>query len=119
MSKHTPGPWHVANGVQIRSQRDQIAKVWMMRGGEGKANAALMAAAPDLLAALNLLHEAYCAEDYGTSEGRKAGRQALIATRKALARCTPQPPAPTAPLTDDQLDDNAALAAAPKESNDE
>ena len=50
--KHTPGPWHVANGVQIRSARDQIAKVWMMRNGEGNANAKLIAAAPELLEAL-------------------------------------------------------------------
>lgn len=52
MNKHTPAPWHVANGVQIRSERDQIAKVWMMRHGEGKANAHLIAAAPELLEAL-------------------------------------------------------------------
>ena len=52
MSKHTAGPWRVANGVQIRSQRDQIAKVWMMRSGEGNANARLIAASPDLLEAL-------------------------------------------------------------------
>ena len=43
--KPTPGPWHVANGVQIRGEREQIAKVWMMRGGEGKANASLIAEA--------------------------------------------------------------------------
>lgn len=48
----TPGPWHVANGVQVRSTRDQIAKVWMMRNGEGKRNAALIAAAPALYGAL-------------------------------------------------------------------
>ena len=52
MSKHTPGPWHIANGVQIRSNRDQIAKIWMMRDGEGRENARLIAAAPDLLDAL-------------------------------------------------------------------
>jgi len=52
MSKHTPGPWYVSNGTQIRSQRDQIAKVWMMRNGEGNANARLIAAASDLLEAL-------------------------------------------------------------------
>ena len=51
-AKHTPGPWHVANGVQIRGEREQIAKVWMMRGGEGNANARLIASAPELLAAL-------------------------------------------------------------------
>lgn len=53
MSKqHTPGPWHVSNGVQIRSAKHQICKVWMMRNGEGNANARLIAAAPELLQAL-------------------------------------------------------------------
>lgn len=52
MSKHTPGPWHVANGCQIRSDKHQVAKAWMMRDGEGLANAALIAAAPSLLEAL-------------------------------------------------------------------
>ena len=51
-AKHTPPPWVVANGVQIRSERHQIAKVWMMRNGEGNANARLIAAAPELLEAL-------------------------------------------------------------------
>lgn len=37
--KHTPGPWHVANGCQIRGAKDQIAKAWMMRNGEGLAKA--------------------------------------------------------------------------------
>ena len=56
MSKHTPGPWHTAGeqGVQIRSAKDQIAKVWTMRGNEWKANARLIAAAPELLEALKL-----------------------------------------------------------------
>ena len=51
-TQHTAGPWHVANQVQIRSSRDQIAKIWMMRNGEGNANARLIAAAPELLEAL-------------------------------------------------------------------
>ena len=53
MSKHTPGPWHTAGeqGVQIRSAKDQIAKVWTMRGNEWKANARLIAVAPELLEA--------------------------------------------------------------------
>ena len=61
----TPGPWHVANGVQVRSERDQIAKVWMMRNGEGNANARLIAAAPELYEALQLALlglDAYCVE---------------------------------------------------------
>ncbi len=55
MSQHTPGPWHVAGGVQIRTDRHQIAKVWMMRQGEGQANARLISAAPELLDALESL----------------------------------------------------------------
>lgn len=53
-TQHTPGPWHTAGdqGVQIRSEKHQIAKVWTMRGNEWKANARLIAAAPDLLEVL-------------------------------------------------------------------
>ena len=55
-AQHTPGPWHPAGdqGVQIRSEKHQIAKVWTMRGNEWKANAHLIAAAPELLEALKL-----------------------------------------------------------------
>jgi len=51
-TKWTEGPWEVVNGVHIRSAKDPIAKVWMMRNGEGKANANLLAAAPELYDAL-------------------------------------------------------------------
>lgn len=47
-TKFTPGPWRYVNGVQICSTKDPIAKVWMMRNGEGKANAHLIAVAPEL-----------------------------------------------------------------------
>ena len=53
---HTPGPWHLVNGTQIRSAKHQIAKVWMMRGSEGVANARLISAAPEMLEALVALH---------------------------------------------------------------
>ena len=54
---HTKGPWKLINGVQVRSDRDQIAKVWMMREGEGSANARLIADAPQLYAALVAIAE--------------------------------------------------------------
>ena len=60
MSKHTQGLWHVANGCQIRSEKHQIARAWMMRNGEGMANARLIAAAPELLEALE-----YCLDCLG------------------------------------------------------
>jgi hypothetical protein len=58
MSKHTPGPWRVTAKINtniIRQARqddgfdDYIASTW---GGPHEANARLIAAAPDLLAAL-------------------------------------------------------------------
>ena len=62
-ARHTPGPWHTAGdqGVQIRSEKHQIAKIWTMRGDEWKANARLIATAPDLLASLEEVL-AYCKE---------------------------------------------------------
>jgi len=68
MTKHTPGPWHVSNGVQIRSERHQIAKVWMMRDGEGNANARLIAAAPDLLEALKGF-SSYVRDEQNSTDG--------------------------------------------------
>lgn len=55
--RYTPGPWRVVAGVQIRGEKDQIAKVWMMRNGEGSANARVISAAPELLEALKGLCE--------------------------------------------------------------
>ena len=79
-TKYTKGPWHIANGVQIRSNRDQIAKIWMMRDGEGRANARLMAAGPDLLEAL--IELADCgAEAWG--EDRPCVKWARAAIAKA------------------------------------
>ena len=78
MSKHTPGPWHTAGdqGVQIRSEKHQIAKIWTMRGNEWKANARLIAAAPDLLASLEEVL-AYCRE-HGHDWACMAEAQAAI-----------------------------------------
>ena len=84
-TKHTPGPWHIANGVQIRSNRDQIAKIWMMRDGEGRANARLIASAPDLLEAL--IELADCgAEAWGED------RPCVKWGRAAIARATGEQP---------------------------
>lgn len=56
-TKHTPGTWHLANGVQIRIEKHQIAKGWMMRNGEGNSNARLLAAAPETAAERDKLRE--------------------------------------------------------------
>ena len=64
MSKHTPGPWEVeANGVTVRQQKKRyamkICRAWeiYMARSEREANARLIAAAPELLAALKALLE--------------------------------------------------------------
>lgn len=74
--KGTPGPWHVANGCQIRSAKDQIAKAWMMRDGEGQANARLIAAAPELLEALNLVLD-NCLDSGGLAAAHAKARAAI------------------------------------------
>jgi hypothetical protein len=74
-TQHTPGPWHTAGdqGVQIRSEKHQIAKVWTMRGNEWKANARLIAAAPDLLEALQHLMVAHGEQlDYAFQQAQEA-----------------------------------------------
>ena len=53
---HTPGPWHVtgdAEGTMITDDTGKQLAVWPLQGGtlEQCANACLIAAAPDLLAA--------------------------------------------------------------------
>lgn len=83
-AQHTPGPWHVANDVQIRSEKHQIAKVWMMRNGEGNANARLIAAAPDLLEALQMLADV----DFGACEWRGEAEIAAIKARAAISKAT-------------------------------
>lgn len=94
-AKHTPGPWHTAGeqGVQIRSKRDQIAKVLTMRGNEWKANASLIAAAPDLMAVVVAYadHFERCriTNTHGSRDFDFAGHLAALA-RAAIAKATAQ-----------------------------
>jgi hypothetical protein len=63
MSKHTPGPWkivHHANGLGEATQidganRGSVADVYGATDGVQTANAHLIAAAPDMLEALEAL----------------------------------------------------------------
>ena len=51
--KHTQGPWKVTrNNMGVRSIDASVCRVWMLRSGQGVANAHLIAAAPDLIEAL-------------------------------------------------------------------
>lgn len=94
MNKFTEGPWihskddehyhSVAAGCGYHVNSDDDG--FEIAGCISKANAMLIAAAPDLLEALILLDEAFCSDDYGTAGGRLAGRKALIAARAAIAK---------------------------------
>ena len=51
--KHTPGPWKATrNNMRVRSIDAPVCRLWMLRSGQGVANARLIAAAPELLEAL-------------------------------------------------------------------
>jgi hypothetical protein len=71
MSKHTPGPWHAGTDEDAHMIYDASCNVvgesWREFGEEEaeKANAILMAAAPDLLAALKELLAAASDEAVG------------------------------------------------------
>ena len=85
---HTPAPWHVSNGVQIRSEHHQIAKVWMMRSGEGNANARLIAASPAMLKALQaILEEA--GPQFGHDDGPGCINRIARFARLAIAEASP------------------------------
>ena len=69
MSKHTPGPWqwtqHFDPTISIyKDGFGQIARLYDSSAGTGKANARLIAAAPDLLEAL-----VWMVENDDTNEG--------------------------------------------------
>ena len=98
-AKHTQGDWRLelhdsgAFTIFLPPQFDMgwastIASrgQWTHNAAESHANGRLLWAAPDLLAALKLLDEAFCADDYGTREGRNKGRAALVAARAAIAK---------------------------------
>ena len=57
MSKHTPGPWSVVNerGLTFICRADKAHLATVGAATDMRANAALIAAAPDLLEALQML----------------------------------------------------------------
>lgn len=62
--KHTPGPWNAVNGTLVQSSNQlAIADCWRIRSGvspfderQAAANTSLIAAAPELLEALEALY---------------------------------------------------------------
>lgn len=96
MSKHTPGPWHTAGnqGVQIRSAKHQIAKVWCMHGNTFKYNAALIAAAPELLTVAETLVKFVDAPKHGANMRNYVdlGEALVRAARSAIVKATKAEP---------------------------
>ena len=90
MSKHTPGPWIFDNEIGfIRTDTPpygewDVAKVNIVRA-EAKANARLIAAAPELLDALKLMRDAFLDTEgsHGTLE-----QTATDAADAAIAKAT-------------------------------
>ena len=105
MSAHTPGDWRVwswtqrdtdgsivACGDQVVSRMQDGSEVGIFTTameGESLADLHLIAAAPDLLAALQGLDEAYCRAGSPLSRSeRHEDRMRLIAARAAIAKAT-------------------------------
>jgi len=103
-TKHTPGPWSAVDseyGIFVRIQptfrnfgmpvaqvwaaSDDSQRSWSVRGPEARANASLIAAAPDLLVALRAL---IALHDGGYST--QSDVQPVVAqARSALAKVAP------------------------------
>jgi hypothetical protein len=88
MNKHTPGPWAVDDNhgrryIEPGSSDEPVAEVCKKKGGEYLANAHLIAAAPDLLAALEACESAMasCMADFNQYD-----QAAYDAARAAIAR---------------------------------
>lgn len=98
--KHTPGPWVVDPdsptdispaddlrlGIACISHADEAGGRWIF-GEQSKANAKLIAAAPDLLQALVALHESLTQLNDSGDVGRMVADQVEIA-RAAIAKAT-------------------------------
>lgn len=87
-AKHTPAPWEVNNLEEaetvfyIGGQSGSIASAWNKGGGEGEANARLIAAAPDLLEALILAYS------FMVTDPQHQGRNILHTIQEAITKAT-------------------------------
>jgi hypothetical protein len=91
MSTHTPGPWsitHVGHSQPLPCDFRVHTESGATRD-EWEANAALIAAAPDMLAALREI-ETICNESVGDCRKRMGTRagNSLVTARAAIAKAT-------------------------------
>ena len=93
---HTPGPWSIGMyGILKRNENESVQRIVDFYGQNDtdKANANLIAAAPDLLAALKEFDAAITEGGlFETAPQRHRGRKALIAARAAIARAEGRSP---------------------------
>jgi hypothetical protein len=94
---HTPGPWSVTEKYfdehgealrQIEAESHMLAEVYVCDGDEGDANARLMAASPELLAAcrdmIQAMNDYECSvDDPPTPKHREMMLRAMSAVDKA------------------------------------
>jgi hypothetical protein len=91
MKKHTPGPWQVSlNEIETVSGNLNVATVTYERDGQVRANSALIAAAPMMLAALEALFEncAMVHKYWGDGDNTKQSDEAITFARAAIAKAT-------------------------------
>ncbi len=94
MTKHTPGPWSARNGRIFMTDREELTVANVARAFDGDyspANARLIAAAPDLLEALEALADLHkpCLADNPTlmeCVKEQPEYQAYYAARAAIAK---------------------------------
>ena len=87
MSKHTPGPWRVDSHFNIFYKDAMVAFPCISGGLDQKANARLIAAAPDLLEAMQALFGAdmeYCM----MGDGKNDQIEAIAKARAAIFKAT-------------------------------
>ncbi len=98
-TQHTPGPWHFTHETDAHRARGKFLVVFPVgdpvvvcdvnrhRGPASEANARLIAAAPELLEALNdMLDEFRCDTSYPMGDVRHAAVEAIAKARAALAK---------------------------------
>jgi hypothetical protein len=91
-TQHTPGPWHIGMKPGPMIYGSDSSQVADLRGdlldrGEAQANAALIAAAPDLLAALQWLLQ-HDPDGDGGAPDYKELRHICDTARAAIAKAT-------------------------------
>ena len=57
IDKHTPGPWIKDRNIIETESGEEIARISYERDGYAQANARLIASAPELLQALELIYD--------------------------------------------------------------